>query len=208
MTNTKKNKRHLLWTFSLIFLVSFLLTILVGLLFSGDSVALFSSFSDTITFSFSAKEAHISSLQENLDLMIKDIRDAQILKGANHQYQPIGSPPTNAWSRIIENYLKESGPDTNRFGFSNPLSSSGKVINLNTLELNRTDWNPIVFIADGADFNFDSIPNPPLTEEHAKYARLWGSMIIYKSFGRHEPIFYFVIGEDGVKGELNSFKLP
>jgi hypothetical protein len=208
MTKTKMSKRHLLWIFSLFFLVCFLLTILVVLLISGDSVALFSSFSDTITLSFSAEETQNSSLQENLGLMIEDIRAAQILKGANHQYQPQGSPPPNAWSRIIENYLKEGGADTNRFGFTNPLSNSGKVINYNTLELNQTDWNPAVFIADGVDFNFDSIPNPPLTEEHANYARLWGSMIIYKSFGRHEPIFYFLIGEDGVKGELNSFQFP
>jgi len=93
MTKTKMSKRHLLWIFSLFFLVCFLLTILVVLLISGDSVALFSSFSDTITLSFSAEETQNSSLQENLGLMIEDIRAAQ-MPTINTNHKEV-HPPTH-----------------------------------------------------------------------------------------------------------------
>jgi len=190
----------------LVFLITIMITVVIGFLISNTSVALFSNTSETVTFSFSSGALAEPTQEENLEQLIQHIKNVNLFQGSNHQYSASGVDPHNAWSRRIEDYLIGETTNENIFNFKNLRSGSKAVVNLNTLALDDSLWNPAIFIADGADFNYDSIPTPPLSEEEFDYTRLWGTMMIYKSFGRDERIYYFYIDENGFKGELNSIR--
>lgn len=201
MKKPEKNhpqKNCLLKRLSLVFLIVFFLTVVLGLLISGSSVALFTSISDPITLSFVAEEAHVPSLQDNLDQLIEDIKELNILSGANHLYRPTDGNPAHAWSIKIEDYLKETAPtESNRYGYKNPVSNSEWVINQADIPPQENYWNPAVFITTtGPHTDPGSDPDP----------RLWGSMIIFNTGqGENMVIRYFIIDQNGIAGNLQGF---
>ncbi len=194
-TNQKKT---LFKSLSLVFLIVFLVTVVVGLLVTGSSVALFTSISNSITLNFVAEEPSAPSLQAKLDHIIQNVQDNDVLLGANHLYRPTGGNPAHAWSIRIEDYLQENAPDgLNRYGYLNPVSGSGRVINQPEIPTEGVYWNPAVFITTaGRHTNPENDPDP----------RLWGTMIIFNTgVGENTVINYFVIDENGGAGTVQGF---
>jgi hypothetical protein len=167
------------------------------LLLGGTTQATFSSVSVNLENSFKMGEFGGPSLQECLDRIMADIKSSSVLKGANQNYQN-----KNSWSFRIKAHVSGGANGTNIYSFSNPVSGSQLVLRHESMDVGEKEWNPMMFITGNGSYGYDSIAN------HPDFSRLFGTMVIIKENGAHNPISYFVVGKDGKLGTLHSIELP
>ncbi|MCB2202512.1 hypothetical protein KQH56_00750 [bacterium] len=180
-----------------IFLIILSLAAAGVLLVAGTTQAAFSSVSVNLENTFRLGEFGGPSLQECLDRIMADISGKNVLAGAHQNYNH-----KDSWSLRIADFVSGGSDGSNIYDISNPVSGSQVVLRNDNMDVGEKEWNPMMFITGNGEYGYGSISN------RSDFSKLFGTMVIVKENGAHNPISYFVVGEDGKLGALQTIELP
>ncbi len=174
-------------------LILFSVIVVFAVIVNGNTAAWFAS-SDQLTAHFTAADDFGgSSLQENLDRIIKDLLLEGVLVGAHQNFFH-----KNSWSYRIQAYVSGGSSTSNIYDFENPVSGKRNVLRALAVWGGVDDWRPMLFITNNPTFSHENI------EANDQFSRLFGSLIMYKPNGNNRPMEYYTIDEDGALGPLNT----